>query len=152
MNAFWEQVIKAVSVYFSSMVKFIFGPMFGYAAGLNLTTSILITVAGTMTVVVAFTYFGEYLKKKGFEKFFSLKRFLNKYPKMALVWSKYGLTGISFLMPLILTPIGGTLIAISFGAPREKIILYMFISGSIWSVILNLAFYLGGKWVISLLS
>ncbi|NJM24298.1 MAG: hypothetical protein HC859_00930 [Bacteroidia bacterium] len=39
------------------MIKFIFGPVGGYAAKLTLTTTILTTVAGMMTVVVAFTFF-----------------------------------------------------------------------------------------------
>ncbi len=33
----WEEIVKAIPVYFSSMIKFIFGPIGGYAAGLTLS-------------------------------------------------------------------------------------------------------------------
>jgi hypothetical protein len=47
----WQVILKVATVYFSCMLKFIFGPLGGYAAGFTLLTTILITVAGMMTVV-----------------------------------------------------------------------------------------------------
>ena len=65
----WEEILKAVSVYFSSMVKFFFGPIGGKAAGLHLITTMVVTVAGMMTMVVAFTYFGDFIRKHIIERF-----------------------------------------------------------------------------------
>jgi membrane protein DedA with SNARE-associated domain len=142
----WEEILKALSVYLSSMIKFIFGPIGGKAAGLHLITTMVVTAAGMMTVVVAFTYFGEFIR----EKF--INRIRKKKPnkpneeqrkRNAGLFKKYGLAGIALLTPVILTPIGGTLLAVSVSPNREKIIFYMLISACAWSVILTLAVYFG---------
>ena len=59
-----EEFLKAIPVYLFSMLKFILGPTLGFAARLHFLTTVLVTVAGMMTMVVAFTYFGEWIKKK----------------------------------------------------------------------------------------
>lgn len=139
----WEEILKAFSVYLSTMIKFIFGPLGGKAAGLHLITTMVVTAAGMMTVVVAFTYFGEFIREK------IINRFRSKKPKEVQgsntnsFFKKYGLAGIAFFTPVILTPIGGTLLAVSVSPNREKIIFYMFISACAWSVILTFAVYFG---------
>ncbi len=75
----WQLILKAATVYFSSMLKFIFGPLGGYAAGFPLLATILITVAGMMTVVILFTYFGTWIKARLIDKFFGQsKRFSSR--------------------------------------------------------------------------
>ena len=140
----WEEILKALSVYLSTMIKFIFGPIGGKAAGLHLITTMVVTAAGMMTMVVAFTYFGEFIRKKILERFFKKAAPKEDLSKKNNSWfKKYGLVGIAILTPVVLTPIGGTLLAVSVSSNREKIILYMFISACVWSVILTLAVYLG---------
>jgi len=141
----WQELLRAIPVYFSSMLKFILGPIGGYTAQLTLLTTILTTVAGTMTVVVAFSFFGDWIKKKIILPFFpNRKLFSVRNRKFVLVWKKYGLLGVVALTPLIFTPIGGTLLCLSFGSPKDKLILYMFISASFWSIILSISVYLFG--------
>ena len=148
----WETILKVATVYFSSMLKFIFGPLGGYAAGFSLVTTILVTVAGMMTVVLVFTFFGNWIREKIIVRF-SKKR--NKFSKrnrrFVTIWKKYGLIGVAALTPIILTPIGGTLLAVSSGSPKEKIIFYMFISASVWSVLLSVALYFFGNEVLKYL-
>lgn len=134
--------MKAASVYLSSMIKFIFGPIGGKAAGLHLITTMIVTTAGMMTVVVAFTYFGEFIRKKIMDRIFKKKESKSD-PNKRTVMTKYGLAGIAFLTPIILTPIGGTLLAVGVSPNREKIIFYMLISACAWSVILTFAVYFG---------
>jgi len=142
----WEEILKAIPVYFSSMLKFIFGPLGGFAAGLELVTTILVTVAGMMTVVFSFTYAGTWIQKKIINRFFGKrKRFSQNNRKFVGIWKKYGLFGVAALTPVLLTPIGGTLLALSSGSPKEKIIIFMFVSASIWSVVLSVAIYLLGN-------
>jgi membrane protein DedA with SNARE-associated domain len=143
----WEEILKAIPVYFSSMLKFIFGPLGGYAAGLNLVTTILCTVFGMMTVVFVFTYSGTWFTEKVLNKF-RRNRKPHKEKKWAHIWKKYGLTGVALLTPIILTPIGGTLLALGSGSPKEKIIFYMFISASVWSVIFSGAIYFFGNQIL----
>lgn len=140
----WEEIVKAIPAYLLSMLKFIGGPLYGWGVGLKLITTILATVLGMMTSVIAFTFFGDWLKTKVFGRF---KRKTPKpvNPKWAAVWKKYGVEGIAFLTPILLTPIGGTLLAVSSGAPKDKIIFYMFVSASVWTVVITSAIYFFGK-------
>ncbi len=140
----WAEILKALSVYVSSMIKFIFGPIGGKAAGLHLITTMVVTAAGMMTVVIAFTYFGEYIRKI-ISRWTSKKKEPNDATpkKRSEFFRKYGLAGVAFFTPIILTPIGGTLLAVGISPNREKIIFYMLISACVWSVILTFAVYFG---------
>lgn len=142
----WEEILKAIPVYFSCMLKFILGPVGGYASGLSLLTTILTTVAGMMTVVFLFTFFGNWMREKVLDRF--TRKNKNKAitdKKFAAIWKKYGLPGVALLTPLVLTPIGGTLLAVSSGSPKEKIIFYMFISAATWAVIFSVTIYFFGN-------
>ena len=70
--------MKAIPVFLSTMIKFVFGPLGGYAAKLHIVTTILATIAGMMTAVVAFTYFGNFLREKVFKRFFEKRK---KFPQ-----------------------------------------------------------------------
>jgi cytochrome c biogenesis protein CcdA len=143
----WEEILKAIPVYFSCMLKFILGPIGGYAAGLNMVTTILTTVFGMMTIVFFFTYFGDWLKANVLSRFRrnDKKPDEKKNTRFNNIWKRYGLAGVALLTPIILTPIGGTLLAVSSGSPKEKIIFYMFISAAGWSVIFSIAIYFFGN-------
>lgn len=65
----WEEILKAVTlVLLPSALKFFFGPLGGYAAKLHIITTMIGTVAGMMTSVVAFTYFGDWLRDRVINK------------------------------------------------------------------------------------
>jgi membrane protein DedA with SNARE-associated domain len=145
----WEEILKAIPVYFASMFKFILGPFGGYTAGLNLLTTILCTVFGMMTVVFVLTYFGDWFKQKVLLRLFRNKnKFSDSNRRFIKIWSKYGLAGVALLTPIILTPIGGTLLAVSSGSPKDKIIFYMFLSASFWAVIFSMSIYFFGNEVL----
>ncbi|HEY8937053.1 MAG TPA: hypothetical protein VIM65_17620 [Cyclobacteriaceae bacterium] len=147
----WETILKITSVYFASMLKFIFGPVGGYAAGLNLITTVLTTVAGMMTIVVLFTFGGNWLRQNVLSKFSRKSKFHISNKRFVTIWKKYGLVGVAILTPLILTPIGGTILAISSGSPKDKIIVYMFISAAAWSLIFSGTIYIFGNEVLKVL-
>lgn len=146
----WEEILKTITlVYFPSMLKFILGPIAGYSAGLNLVSTVLGTVAGTMTIVLLFTFFGDFMRKRVLNRFMrNRKRFSERNRKFIQVWRKYGIAGVAIITPLLLTPIGGTLLAISFGTPRDKLIIYMFISASVWALVFSSAIYFFGNEVL----
>lgn len=142
----FEEIAKAIPVYFSSMLKFIFGPLGGYVAGLNILTTILVTVAGMMTVVLGFSFFGDFLRNRLLAPFFrKKKKFSGQNRRFVRIWRQYGLIGVAALTPILLTPIGGTLLAVSFGTPRNKLILAMFVSASVWSVLISSVVYFFGN-------
>jgi membrane protein DedA with SNARE-associated domain len=131
------------------MLKFVFGPLGGYAAGFSLITTILVTVAGMMTVVLLFTFFGNWIREKLIYRIIKKRsKFSQSNRKFVRIWKKYGLIGVAALTPLLLTPIGGTLLAVSSGSPKEKIIFYMFISAAIWAIIFSSALYFFGNQVL----
>jgi hypothetical protein len=57
------------------------------------------------------------------------------------IWHKYGLLGISFLTPILLSPPGGAILAIAFGASKKQMLIYMFVFSVLWSFILTYSFY-----------
>ncbi|MDH4058939.1 MAG: hypothetical protein OEU76_09245 [Cyclobacteriaceae bacterium] len=131
------------------MFKFIFGPIAGYGAGLHLVTTILVTILGMMTSVVAFTFFGNWLRKKVLTRWIRNRKKFNPGNRRAVrIRTTFGLVGIALLTPLILTPIGGTLLAVSLGASKERILLYMLISASVFAILFSVAIYSFGDSVL----
>jgi membrane protein DedA with SNARE-associated domain len=144
-----EEILKAIPVVLASCLKFVLGPIQGYALKLHPLTTALSTILGMMISVVAFTYFGDWLKRRFFRGYFepaanpsTLRR------KFLVMMRKYGLGGIAFFTPLILTPIGGTLLALSTNKPRENILVYMLISAIFWSTLFTFAVYSFGHAVL----
>lgn len=133
---------KYLSVILASALKFIGGPIAGLAAGLHWTETAACTVAGMMLSVVLVTYAGVLLQR-------IVRRFSKKTPRrfsrrtrLAIrIWKRSGMVGIALLTPLILTPIGGAAIAVSFKVARPQIFLYMLVSGLFWAVVLTLLTY-----------
>lgn len=145
----WEEILKAIPLVFvPSMLKIILGPIGGYLAGLHMVTTYIATVAGMMTVILLITYGGNWFRKRVIDRLFRNRQSSNPTGKMAMLLKKYGLPGIAFFTPLFLTPIGGALLAVGVGYPRNKIILYMLISAAAWSFIFTAAIYFFGHKVI----
>lgn len=144
----WDEILKSVPVFFLSMLKFVPGLLLGYAVKLNMLTTILVAVAGMMTTILGFAFFGDFLRKRVMVRLLpKRKRFTERSRKIVTIWKKYGLFGVAALTPIFFTPIGGALIAVSFGTPKDKLIVYMFVSASVWGVALALLIYLFGNQV-----
>lgn len=148
-----EELIKIVPIFFLTMLKVFFGPTLGYASGLSIFTTILVTIGGMMASVVLFTFFGTWLREKILHRFQKKdqKKFTPSKRKIVSLWKKYGLVGVAVLTPLLLTPIGGTIVAVSFGSPKQKIILYMLISATIFAIGMSYAIYEFGDYVMPFL-
>jgi membrane protein DedA with SNARE-associated domain len=145
----WEEILKAIPVALSASVKFIFGPVGGFAAGLNLVTTVVATVAGTMLSVVAFTFFGDFLRRKVIVPLFGARnRSEERATRYAAFLKKYGTPAVAGLTPLIFTPIGGTIIAVGMGIPKEKILVSMLISATAWAVAFTTLIYFFGQEVL----
>jgi membrane protein DedA with SNARE-associated domain len=96
--------------------------------------------------VVLLTYGGDWIRQKVLHRFIrKRKRFSQKSRKFVTIWKRYGLAGVAFLTPILLTPIGGTILAVSSGSPKERIILFMFVSASVWSVVFSVVVYFFGS-------
>lgn len=106
-----------------------------------------------MASVILFTFFGTWLREKILIRFErkNQKKFTPNKRKLVTLWRKYGLVGVAVLTPLLLTPIGGTVVAVSFGSPKQKIILYMLISATVFALGLSFAIYQFGDYVMPFL-
>jgi dipeptide/tripeptide permease len=139
-DTIWEYA----SVFLSSTFKFIFGPIQGKAYGLPWVLTAVLTAAGMMASVLVFTYFGRLIK----EKYLKPRRvFTSQSRRKVMLWRKYGIVGVSLLTPLLLTPIGGTILANAFGEKKEKIFFWMLVFASFWSVVLTLMVYEAGDFL-----
>ena len=142
-----DSIATFFGIYFLSCFKFVAGPVFGFAAGYPPAEMIFVTVLGMMSSVTIFTFLGTKLKKVYQSKFGKPKKIFSKKSRQVVnIWSKYGEIGIALLTPLILTPIVGTLILVSFGTQKRKIFSYMFLSGLIWATLLSFSI----DWMLSI--
>lgn len=129
-------LLKYLSVYLLSMVKFVAGPLAGLASGLSYLETVLFTALGMMSTVLLFTLLGKPLRnyiQKTFWK--NKKRFTKRNRQFVFIWRKWGMFGVCFLTPVIFSPIGGALLANIFGGPKKQIILYMLFSAVFWGFV-----------------
>ena len=105
-----------------------------------------LTVAGMMTSVFIFSGIGRVWMEHR-QKQRRLRRepiFTKRSRNIIKVFRKFGMGGIAFLTPMLLTPIGGTVIATLLGVPRQRILLHMLWSAVLWGGALTFAsVYLG---------
>ncbi|WP_305981726.1 hypothetical protein [Roseivirga thermotolerans] len=129
-------LINYLWLYFLACLKSILPPLLGPAFGLSNLEIIVITVAGLMTSVVLFNFLGERIKAQVIPIFIKKpKKFSPKSRRMVRIWRKYGIVGVCFLTPLVLSPPGGALLVATVGAPRRQVFLYMLIFGVFWAVV-----------------
>ena len=133
MNKVW---LEYFAVYLGSTVKFIAGPIAGKAASLTIPETAIFTALGSMTSISAIILLGHWIKQKlvnrqkdrGTHKTFSrLTRLTVK------IYQRFRMPGIAFLTPLILSPVGGALAAVSFGVKKGVAILHMSWATLMWA-------------------
>jgi len=136
------QFAKYISVIIASTVKFVAGPFSGAALGLTWFETAVCTALGMMISVIIISYAGAALQAL-LHRFRPrpTKRFTKRTRMAVRIWNRFGLAGIAFLTPLILTPIGGSVLAVSFGVNRGKILFYMLVSAVLWAIVQTLALY-----------
>lgn len=70
------------------------------------------------------------------------KVFTKRNRKIVSIWQQFGLIGLAFITPVILSIPIGTVIANSYVSNRKKIFLFMFVSILFWSVLMTSMFEL----------
>jgi uncharacterized membrane protein len=137
-----ELLAKYLTVLLSSTIKFVGGPIAGLATGLSYVETALFTALGMMTTVLVFTLLGNSLRQFLQRTIWkNKKRFTRRNRRFVYIWKRWGLLGVSFLTPLILTPVGGALLANIFGGPKKQIIMYMMVSAFFWGFAISGIFF-----------
>jgi len=132
-----ELISKLISVGALSMFKFSFAPFLGAKLGLHFFNSYITCTIGMNLSVLIFSFFGKYIKQFFVGIFYkSKKRFTPSNRRLVTIWQKYGLYGVAFLTPPLLTPPVGTLLASGFGEPRQRIVLFMLVSSTLWGLLI----------------
>jgi hypothetical protein len=141
-----EAFLTFLGIYLLCLIKFFAGPVLGAAAGYNAWEIIAVSVSGMMTSVTFFTFLGTRVKKALQARSSKQKKvFSKKNRRIVRIWNAYGEVGIAALTPILLTPIGGTLILVSFGSDKRKILLYMLLSGLAWGALFSFSI----EWILS---
>ncbi len=140
---FLKMLTEWLTIALSSAIKFFAGPLLGKVYGIPWWQTAICTFIGMMLAVILFStvakaFFDKYMKGL-FNR--DARRITPNKRRMVKVWSKFGISGIAFLTPILFTPIGGSIVAISFGETPWKIIRYMAFSAAFWAVVASLGIY-----------
>lgn len=137
----WEIVV----IFLVSTVKFVFGavPM-ALAAGFSFFEAVTVTSLGGFTGVTIFVLMSERIvaritkrkieKRHEHHKISEKKKFTKKNKIIVWVKMRFGLIGIAFLTPLLLSIPIGCFLAVRYFKQKHKILVYMFCSIIFWSV------------------
>ncbi len=132
----WEDLYKYLIVFGLSMLKFILGLGAGTGFKLPFLVTAALTVAGMMTSIVLFTSFlGKIFHEWVVKTFYKNQKLFTKGNRRKIeIWNRFGLVGVAFLTPILFSPIGGAMIANAFGETKERIFIFMLVSGILWSM------------------
>ncbi|MEZ0483281.1 hypothetical protein [Fibrella aquatica] len=119
------------------MLKFVGGPLAGLALQLSWFETAICSVTGMMMSVFLVLFAGTAITQIQDRYRKTAPRLFTKRSRMAVrIWQRAGLAGIAVLTPILLTPIGGTALALSFRVPTLRIIVAMLLSGIFWGVLI----------------
>jgi uncharacterized membrane protein len=130
------------AVMVASSIKFVAGPLTGFGLGLSMLETIICTWVGMMTTVTIMLTMGRFIVQQ-------ISRIRVQKPKLfsgraryaVRIWQRFGIKGIAVMTPLLFTPIGGSLLALSFKVPTLRVLFFMAISGLFFAVVFTIMFY-----------
>ena len=133
---------KYFTVILATAIKFFNGPIAGLLLDLSWIETALCSIIGMMTTVVLVCFIG-------LEVRILIKKYRKTEPKLfskrsrfaVRIWHRLGIWGIACFTPLLFTPIGGTLLALSFKVPIPKIMFSMLVFAVFWGIILTFAIF-----------
>lgn len=158
------ELLKILTVIAASSVKLAVGSLFAVGFGYNFWQTWLLTTLGGSIGVIVFTeisrlIWGAWDKKKASAQVKDVQQnFLSKWlsstfkkntdeskpvftkrSRFIIRWKKqYGLVGLAFLTPIVLTIPIGTFISNRFFADKKIVMLYLTVSTVLWAALLAL--------------
>ena len=126
----------------ASSIKFVAGPITGFGIGLSMLETILCTWAGMMTTVTIMLTIGRFLVQQISKLRVQKPTLFSGRARYAVrVWQRFGIIGIAVMTPLLFTPIGGSLLALSFKVPTLRVLFFMALSGIFWAIVFTAMMY-----------
>ena len=123
-----------LAVFGVAVVEIWFAVPTGLALGLPAPTVWIMTVAGAITSVTAVASVGDALRG-----WLLRRRGKNGGPRtdrLYRVWMRYGVPGWGLVSPLFMAPPMGTAVALMLGAPKRRLMIWMFAGVVLWTSIL----------------
>ncbi len=128
-------MVDFIEVFLLAMLKFLFAYPLALAHKMNFWVAIIATSAGMMTTVTIITLFKTKIKNLIYKIYFNRRtKFSTTNRRIIKIYQKFGLWGIALATPPLLTPIGGTLVAVTRGEATSRILFTMFCSSIIWGL------------------
>lgn len=152
--------LKIVEVSLIASVKFLLAPFEAERYNMSFWQSFLYTTGGGTMGIFVFYYAGSFISRWWTKNVARIKSFFTRRPitdftgenkkimtrtnkLIVRVKNKFGLAGIAFVTPCLISIPIGTLVAVTIYRKRKPVILYLMISLILWSFALNwLAQYL----------
>ncbi len=139
-------LLKILEVGLLASVKFLLSPFEAERQGLNFKEAFIITTSGGLIGIVLFTYIGQAIsyawkrtisfftkKNKQNKKFTWMNKFVVK------IKQKFGLMGLVFATPIILSIPIGCFVIQHFYKNKIKNLSLLFVALLLWSILLNSA-------------
>ena len=140
-----ELILQYLTIYALSMVKFIFGPALGVTYGLSIPETVIINTLGMVTPAYLLRIFGDRIRDL-YRRWFIRKNqkiFTRRNRTFVRVWRRWGLPGVAFLVPIIIMPIPGAIIANTFSSDTRPYIRWLWFFGALFSTIMSFALRFG---------
>ncbi len=126
----------------ASSIKFVAGPITGFRIGLSMLETILCTWVGMMTTVTIMLTIGRFLVQQISKLRVQKPKLFSGRARYAVrVCQRFGIIGIAVMTPLLFTPIGGSLLALSFKVPTLRVLFFMALSGIFWAIVFTAMMY-----------
>lgn len=139
MSSWWEIAL----VFLLSTVKFVFGAVpFALGLGFSFFETVTVTCIGGFTGVTIFVLLSERIvarltlrrEQRSREGRPHGRRFTRKNKIIVRAKVRFGLPGIAFLTPLLLSIPIGCFLAVRYFKHKQKILIYMYCAIIFWSV------------------
>jgi hypothetical protein len=137
-----QHFLKYIPVAALSALKVLPGAALGTGAGLPAWENFLVVFSGGFLGIVLYTFLGQQIrtwskarrrKKPDYQQ--RIQRNYRWAKKIKRVWNRFGIVGIAFLTPPLLSPPVGTLVAVALHETKTRIFLFMGVSMALWSAI-----------------
>jgi len=136
-----RRTVPLLAVFGVGFIEIWFAVPTGLALGLPAPIVWVMTVAGSMTSVSLVAFAGEALRgwlvrRRG-------KDWPDKTGRIFGLWMRYGIPGWGLVSPLFMSPPMGTAVALMLGAPKRRLLVWMFAGVMVWTTILVTAGIIG---------
>jgi uncharacterized membrane protein len=156
-----DQVWRYLLVVGASMAKTALGPVTAYGLKLSLVEAVPLCATGVMLTMVLAATVGVPVREFIARRIARWRASKGKArsdgttgldgeqgtgrskvsPRVLAIWTRWGVPGLAFLTPVLLSPPGGALAAIALAVPRRRMLLHMVWSSVFWSTVFNVALY-----------